>query len=1033
MWINRCWNCMGELGQSPVCPHCGFNPETYVTPTNALPPYTILRGKYLVGNVLGQGGFGITYIAFDLTLEMKVAIKEYFPMASATRNSAMGPALQWRDVAGGDQSWRIGCLQFLSEARKMAKIHSIPNVVGVRDTFEENNTAYIVMDYVPGMTLKDYVRRNGCFTYSDCVELLLPLIDGLDKAHRQGIIHRDISPDNLMLTPDGKIFLLDLGAAKDMKDASEQQMVASKQGFSPIEQNATGGRVGPWTDVYALAASIYYCVFGRVVPSSMDRFNEDTLSFESKGKHALTSEQVKVMKRGLAIQPEMRYQTAMEFYIALRETAKKKKAKKLLPAILGGVAAVALAVGGWLLAANKPWLPTVEVPLPASSGDYLSIENQYEYYTDFDGSLLRVEMDEEERSFLLDTAEVIYAEDSSIYGDGVSGLGVTEEFMYFTYFGGAGNPDYLIAMDFDGTDRRTLLTLENYDHDTPMYTKFSNGEEYFYYLMDDGVVENAESETPEYHLYLYRYNLETAAVEQVLTEEIRWYTLYDKYLYYVVYDADAFSYNLYRTGITGGKTELLDNTSNYYWGVVSENQLYLLNGDGFLTACDVDAKPLSDDGVTLQWTDANVVIGGNWVFYNEAGSDELYRVRLNGKDKQLVLSGYTYGNLSYSNSWLYFQDGTDIGGENHLLRAYLAYYDGSSVVDCGFDAQVITDEQGCQYVIEDGIARMVGYVGTELDVILPLEFNGYPFDTSVDWDTFYFENVDRSQVQFYVMIPESDLEYTRNENGITITGYSGIVTGADECVAIPTEIDGSPVVRIDDQAFQGCTFYKVYLPKQLQELGYESFDMCENLQWVVFPETLIIIESYAFWGSSFDGRDIVLPDSVVQLGAGIFGFATPHSVQLPAEFSDFNHGFMQGCGGEYRVSPNDDDLMIGEGGAVMSADGTTLFAFPYDYIGSYIVPSTVTTIAGGAFMSCQVSEVILPEGLLEIGKSAFWRCGQLTTIQIPATVQTIGEDAFEGSGLTEAWMDTALAGQAALAFDETVVLNYYPEEERNPG
>ena len=223
-----------------VCPECGraygcANAETF-----ALKPGTILEGKYLVGEMLGQGGFGITYIGFDLLLEQKVAIKEYYPMSTGMVSREGHSTVVWSSAMMGKTGTQKGFDSFLKEARKMAKLGGIPGVVGVKSVFIQNETAYIVMDFIEGETLLKKLQKNGPMDFDSCVKLMTPIMQALAEVHEHGIIHRDISPDNIMVRPDGKLILLDLGAAKDLdiqgNDGSVQssQMVA-KHGFSPIE------------------------------------------------------------------------------------------------------------------------------------------------------------------------------------------------------------------------------------------------------------------------------------------------------------------------------------------------------------------------------------------------------------------------------------------------------------------------------------------------------------------------------------------------------------------------------------------------------------------------------------------------------------------------------------------------------------------------------------------------------------------------------------------------------------------------------
>ena len=293
-----------------VCPECGRAYGSANAETFALKPGTILEGKYLVGEMLGQGGFGITYIGFDLLLEQKVAIKEYYPMSTGMVSRDGHSTVVWSSAMMGKTGTQKGFDSFLKEARKMAKLGGIPGVVGVKSVFIQNETAYIVMDFIEGETLLKKLQKNGPMDFDSCVKLMTPIMQALAEVHEHGIIHRDISPDNIMVRPDGKLILLDLGAAKDLdiqgNDGSVQssQMVA-KHGFSPIEQYSKSGKVGPWTDIYAMAATIYYCCTGILPPPATDRTIDDTLACQP----LLTQTQFGILADCMRMRPQDRPQS----------------------------------------------------------------------------------------------------------------------------------------------------------------------------------------------------------------------------------------------------------------------------------------------------------------------------------------------------------------------------------------------------------------------------------------------------------------------------------------------------------------------------------------------------------------------------------------------------------------------------------------------------------------------------------------------------------------------------------------------------
>lgn len=311
MEFNRCYACMGELNTpGGVCPHCGFNNTAGAAaqPEHALPCGAVLAGHYLVGRVIGQGGFGITYMAWNLALEQRVCIKEYFPAGAAVRSQSRDGVVLWGSGEAAEKL-KLRRESFVREARKAARLSDLDSIVKVWDVFYENETAYIVMNYIAGENLKSWlVKRGKPIDEKTCIALLEPVMRDLEQVHRRGIVHRDIKPDNLMLQPDGKVVLLDLGAAKDLSGGSGQStfMVAS-QGFTPLEQYNRNGNIGAWTDVYSMCATIYYCIHGHVLPTPTERMSGEKIDYRG-----LTHEMKNTLERGLAIKPEERVRSMEE-------------------------------------------------------------------------------------------------------------------------------------------------------------------------------------------------------------------------------------------------------------------------------------------------------------------------------------------------------------------------------------------------------------------------------------------------------------------------------------------------------------------------------------------------------------------------------------------------------------------------------------------------------------------------------------------------------------------------------------------------
>lgn len=324
-----CLGCMEELKNGDaVCPKCGWNNAVNNNVSHQLLAGSVLMGKYLVGRVLGEGGFGITYIGWDLILDRKVAIKEFYPQGIVNRELTHHSTVV--SCIGKEEFIEKEKEGFIKEAKTMAKLGNIPGIVTMHDVFAQNGTVYIVMDYVEGKTLKAYVKENGNrLSAKTTISLLEPIFGALQKIHEKGLIHRDISPDNIMLRPDGTAVLLDFGAARQMSVAGERSLTVNlKHGYAPMEQYQTRGVQGPWTDVYALSATIYRLITGRVPPSAADRIIEDDLPLPSTLGSDILPRQEEALMKGLAIRTADRTLNISELWEGLAQAPAEKAPQK---------------------------------------------------------------------------------------------------------------------------------------------------------------------------------------------------------------------------------------------------------------------------------------------------------------------------------------------------------------------------------------------------------------------------------------------------------------------------------------------------------------------------------------------------------------------------------------------------------------------------------------------------------------------------------------------------------------------------------
>ena len=310
-----CMGCMEQYGEEyEICPYCGYIEGTKPEQALHMEPGSILAERYIVGKSIGYGGFGVTYIGWDALLEHKVAIKEYLPSEFSTRM----PGVTQVTVYNGDKSeqFRDGLRQFVEEAKKLAKFNSIEGIVKVYDSFEENNTAYIVMEYLQGETLAQRLERDKTIEPEEAVAMLLPVIESLQQVHEQGIVHRDLAPDNLFITEDGSVKVIDFGAARFATTSHSRSLtVIIKPGFSPEEQYRSHKKQDSYTDVYAIAAVLYKAITGITPPDALERYahaeskNKDTLEPISKYYKKIDENTENAILNAMNIRIEDRTQT----------------------------------------------------------------------------------------------------------------------------------------------------------------------------------------------------------------------------------------------------------------------------------------------------------------------------------------------------------------------------------------------------------------------------------------------------------------------------------------------------------------------------------------------------------------------------------------------------------------------------------------------------------------------------------------------------------------------------------------------------
>lgn len=312
-----CMNCFSVKGQYEVCPYCGYAEGTPPSQPHYLTPGTILGNHFILGTSIGVGGFGITYRAYDTTLGVIVAVKEFYPVGLVNRS----PGERQVGLLSGEKEkqYQEQISRFLMEAQSIAQFGKAKDIVNVYDFFEENNTAYIIMEYIDGVLLKDYLEKRGKMDVQTALAIIEPIVEAVKKIHAQGIIHRDISPDNIFIAGDDAVKIFDFGAARlnDSREGLAAEKVI-KVGYSAPEQYRDASDQGYYTDIYSIGAILYQMVTGiKPVESTEREFRDEMPSPRELGVE-IDNNLDRTIMEALAVQPELRFQGIGQLDEAIR-------------------------------------------------------------------------------------------------------------------------------------------------------------------------------------------------------------------------------------------------------------------------------------------------------------------------------------------------------------------------------------------------------------------------------------------------------------------------------------------------------------------------------------------------------------------------------------------------------------------------------------------------------------------------------------------------------------------------------------------
>lgn len=843
---------MKEYGEEyDVCPYCGYIKDTPPKNKAHLPGGTMISGRYMLGRVLGYGGFGVTYIAWDSRLNRAVAIKEFFPNSLSTRTIGETRVNCYDDKAS--QYFKEGVKKMLDEGNRLSKFTSNENIVNVYDCFEENNTAYIVMEYLDGEDLKQYLNeKGGKLPPEEAVEIILPVINALKDMHKEKIIHRDISPDNIFLCSDGKIKLLDFGSARlAVEDSDKSLSIMLKKGFAPKEQYAGRSKQGPWTDVYAVCATLYKMITGELPPESLERDVEPLKSFSEfgiEGYDGLES----VIRKGLEPEYTDRIQDVTELKIGLTEalekkpetisenqekpvTPKRKKPKVNVKAIIAAAAAVVLvtsvAVAVKFLPRTKPEKsettsasPSVATNLSLNESEAKIIYEQFlasddlkssypviKAFVDKDASLCKKE---DLESFDMDLLKI----------KDLSSSTVKEEYFDFD---GDGTNEMLLSLDINGNGERVSVYLFDIDNEKKVFNgavwdslqpsrafdhlsvmKDENGKFSFVLFSSDGqngkdcekLIYDGEKTVRELSLTIPDYDL-------------------------IGYASPDFA-----------KCTVADKSLRSEKEYPEENETEYLTYD---EACEEWSKIFSGTRITGYCDDS--------------------RTGLNSK-VELTSSGELNDKISwklYKSGYLMIEGSGDMPEydldnppwKNNDLIIYAAFSKGITSIDDNMFG-------GCEMLKSVEIPKSV----TIID----------------DWTFACCSNLTS------VTIPDS------------VTRISD--SAFESCTSLASITIPNSVTNIGDNAFRGCTsLTSITIPESVVFIGYGAFDQCTGLTSIIIPDSVKGIGDSVF-SECTSLTSIKISESVTSIGEGAFWMCESLTkITIPDSVTSIGEGAFSGC------------------------------------------------------------------------------------------------------------------------------------------
>ncbi len=627
--IDRCMSCMLYKGDAGVCPHCGYQEEEKKEASLFLEPRTILHGKYLIGCVLGQGGFGITYTAWDLVLDLKVAVKEFFPQGFVSRLPGQNSVIVYSEA--NKKHFESGIDSFLREAQTLARFEYHPNIVYVRDFFRDNNTAYMVTNYIEGLTLKEYLlRKGGKLTLNEAMDIMMPVMDAMKDVHGAKIMHRDISPDNILINTEGRVILIDFGAARqEMRGQSKSLSVILKVGYAPEEQYRTKGKQGPWTDIYAIAACTYRCITGVDPPESIDRLAEDTIIKPSELGVAISATAEEVLMKALEVRASNRYQDISEFQDVFLKSE------------------IAVATASDVIELDEEIVFHDDLKEQREKERREQEQRERRALAKRDKERKKQEQKEgkeQENREREKPASAIYANKvvrSSIAA--VLLIGIFTYISYSAFFASSGEGDV-----HRGREESTTTGKENVSGNIP------------------GNIVNAGIAAMQNQWIIFSNDFDGATLYKLDTSDSSRYKLNNARSHFInvvhswIYYSNADDGDkIYRISINGDEEEKLNDDESWFVSVANDFVYYInMSDDGYIYKMNTDGtgrmRIIGDRAWSLN-------VAGDWIYYsNDDDNRSIYKVRTNGTQRT-KLNDAMSDFINVAGDWVYYSNHSDNG------------------------------------------------------------------------------------------------------------------------------------------------------------------------------------------------------------------------------------------------------------------------------------------------------------------------------------------------------------------------------------